>query len=166
MPRTQKDKHSACGPGWELFQQLSGTVDIELSKKTVPLGSPMSMMVRAVEGAKVRNVSFTPQVYLRNRQDGEEPFRDLTAKERKLVAYAQPSIRVSSYACITPSRVIEHPAPNGKHFTIDDLIDVVERQELQTRDETDWFGGVDCHHVFYEGLHLQKDGTWQIYWGS
>ena len=31
---------------------------------------------------------------------------------------------------------------------------------------SEWFGGVDVHHVFFEGIHLADDGVWDIYWGS
>ena len=32
--------------------------------------------------------------------------------------------------------------------------------------QSEWFDGVDVHHVFFEGIHQDSDGVWEIYWGS
>jgi hypothetical protein len=32
--------------------------------------------------------------------------------------------------------------------------------------DSEWFGGVDVHHVFFEGLHEDVDGVWVANWGS
>jgi hypothetical protein len=29
-----------------------------------------------------------------------------------------------------------------------------------------WLGGVDVHHVFFEGIKLGDDGVWGTGWGS
>ncbi|MFN2547487.1 MAG: hypothetical protein ABR567_08655 [Myxococcales bacterium] len=92
--------------------------------------------------------------------DGRRP---LTEAELGLVAFEEPDIRLrgESGDCIT------HKAPNGRHFTVRDLIEAVEETERQTRGKTRWLGGgVDVHHVYFEGLEPEKDGSWTICWGS
>ena len=62
---------------------------------------------------------------------------------------------------------ITHAAPNGREFTLRDVLAAVEETEKRTRSLTDWFGGIDVHHVFFEGLtKSEKDDSWTICWGS
>jgi len=43
---------------------------------------------------------------------------------------------------------------------------VLNRLDGLTRDSSKWFGGIDVHHVFFEGIHLDEDDVWAIHWGS
>ena len=61
---------------------------------------------------------------------------------------------------------VHHVSSNGSSFTLRELLQAIEETERQTRPRTEWFGGVDVHHVYFEGLHLADDGSWEIYWGS
>ncbi|MGA9520488.1 MAG: hypothetical protein WBV82_03435 [Myxococcaceae bacterium] len=61
---------------------------------------------------------------------------------------------------------VEHRAPNGKHFTVRELVKAVEETERQSRSRSNWLGGIDVHHVYFEGIHPENDGTWSIAWGS
>jgi hypothetical protein len=51
---------------------------------------------------------------------------------------------------------------------IDDLIAAIEETERRTRGNTQWFGEIDVHHVYFEGLVPAADaeGVWEIVWGS
>ncbi|ORY50487.1 hypothetical protein BCR33DRAFT_762794 [Rhizoclosmatium globosum] len=57
-------------------------------------------------------------------------------------------------------------APNGNFFTVRDMVDIVEAFEREFRVKSDWFGGVDAHHIFYEGFFQYEDGSFGISWGS
>ena len=47
---------------------------------------------------------------------------------------------------------------NG-YFSIDEMVNnIVEFEKKGCRTYT-WFGGVDAHHVFYEGISLCRDGS-------
>jgi len=152
-------QHPAIGPGWDVFNNLSGTIEIELTEDKQSLGN--TWMVRASETAHIKNISWDPQVC--QRKNKEWFFRPLTDEERSLVAFKEPTIRVYTYE---NRELVEHRAPNGKFFTVDDMMAMVQRHELQTRGGSEWFGGIDCHHIYFEGLHPKEDGTWEMYWGS
>lgn len=36
----------------------------------------------------------------------------------------------------------------------------------RTRGESEWFGGADVHHVFFEGIRPEGEDVWRIGWGS
>jgi len=94
--------------------------------------------------------------------DKLEDFRNLTDVERNMVVLRKPSVKLKGEAGI----VVEHQAPNGKHFTLTDLVAAVVETERRTRLQSEWLDGIDAHHVYFEGVIPQKDGSWRICWGS
>ena len=53
------------------------------------------------------------------------------------------------------------------YFTIQEVVQYIVKFEKVDRSKTCWFGGVDCHHIFFEGLHLNRDKvSYGIGWGS
>ena len=61
---------------------------------------------------------------------------------------------------------VVHQAANGQAFTVEELLKAVEDTERQSRPNSEWFGGVDMHHVYFEGIAEAEDGVWDIQWGS
>ena len=57
-------------------------------------------------------------------------------------------------------------ASNGKWLTVMEFFDAVGKHETATRGSSDWFGGVDTHHVFFEGVGKGRGGRYSLYWGS
>ncbi len=52
-------------------------------------------------------------------------------------------------------------------FSCWDVIQKILAFEKIDRPKSKWFGGVDCHHIYYEGIAFNDDGkTLGIYWGS
>jgi hypothetical protein len=52
------------------------------------------------------------------------------------------------------------------YFTVRSLFEIIEQYENEHRPLTNWFGGIDCHHRFFEGIWKSADGTYEIWWGS
>lgn len=143
--------------GLQFFNDLGGTIHIEMSEEPKQIGTLLNQ--RSVSSSKVLGVSWDPHVYI------EDDTRELTSKELELIVFQDCSIKLRSYACLKPSKIVEHKAPNGKYFTVKDMIAVICEQERQTRGDTDWFGGIDIHHIFFEGLTPDKD-VWIVSYGS
>ena len=97
------------------------------------------------------------------RSDDDVEFRPLTEAEWERVVLEQQTIRLRS--ALPGSEIVEHTSPSGR-FTLLQLAKAIEETERRTRVTSEWFGGVDVHHVFFQGLDLQPDGVWSISWGS
>jgi len=117
------------------------------------------IIVFDIDDAQQLTARMDPYVYT---HDDDEFFRDLTDDEYDMVVLSQPSIRLKGEAGV----VVEHQAPNGSHFTVRELLDAVVETERKTRLKSKWIGGPDFHHVYFEGIFPNKNGTWRICWGS
>jgi hypothetical protein len=139
------------------FNTLSGTLALKLSEEPKPISERM-LNLAAPPTARLVSASLHMQVWLRESRE----FRELTELEWRRVVLRSPVIRMGGEA----GRAIEHRAPDGATFTVRDLTAAIAETERQARGETDWFGGIDVHHVFFEGIELEADGVWWIRWGS
>lgn len=53
------------------------------------------------------------------------------------------------------------------YFTVAEVVANIVAFEKIDRPKSLWFGGIDCHHVFFEGLHAAElPGTYGVSWGS
>ena len=142
----------------DLFERVYGTLEIELSEPTVPIGSSANQM--APPSARLVGLRLVVEI----EDEGSEEPRPLREDELGAPAFAAPRIRLRAES----DDIVDHDAPDGEGFTVGQLIAAIEATERQTRGDSEWFGGVDAHHVYYEGLEPdeEEDGVWQICWGS
>jgi hypothetical protein len=127
----------------DFFNSLMGTLDFELTD----------------DGKAMKSVDLELWVY----DDTIDDRREITQHELELVVIEKDEIWLSGEAK-TP---VLHKAPNGKHFTVHDLLIAVRETERETRAQTKWFGDVDDHHTNFEGVNQQEGGgDWYILWGS
>jgi hypothetical protein len=143
-------------PELAFFNKLSGILHIELTEPAQQ-AAPHVLNLVASPGARIKALRFDVEVF----EDGE--LRPLTDDELASVAFAAPRIELFN---VDAGERVPHEAPNGEHFTVRDLIRAVELTERSTRESAEWLGGVDVHHIFFEGIALEEDGTWAICWGS
>jgi hypothetical protein len=134
------------------FNQLSGRLKIELTEEPERV-SPKLMNLVARPSATLVSLSLRMGVF----EDGT--FRELSEEEWTRVVLRTATVRMRNSRVET---VIEHASPNGKTFTVRDLAAAVEETERRVRGSDTWFGGIDAHHVFFEGLrggagHLGED---------
>jgi|GEM_PF-1560676 len=145
-------------PGLGFLNQLSGTLRIELSEPARPVSERVMNLV-ADQTATIKSMSLALTVFLRP----SKTFRELTDEELAYVVVAEPRLRLCGEGSDEP---VEHQAPNGVAFTVRDLVDAIVTTERQSRAASNWMGGIDVHHIFFEGIGRNEDGTWSISWGS
>lgn len=144
--------------GLRFFNSLSGRLHIELSEPPQPYSARM-LNLTAPPTARIQSVSLD----MKGRVDPETgKFTDLTDSEWNRVVLRSPLIRMRGET----ERAVEHRAADGVAFTVRDLAAAIRETERQTRGDTEWLGGIDVHHVYFEGIELEDDGVWAIRWGS
>lgn len=137
------------------FGLLSGTLHLTLSEAPKPM-TPHVLNEIAPPDAAIEAISMTWEVY------EDETFRPLTEEEWSRLVLPEPRIEIVT---LSEDRLtFEAPSPEG--FSTRTLAEIVEESERQTRVRTEWFGGIDAHHVFFEGLTKAADGAYQSAWGS
>jgi hypothetical protein len=163
--------------GLEFLNQLSGRLQVELSEPARQVSEKVLNLV-AEPSATVKGVSLRLEVY----QEGQEPpFRPLTNEEWGRRVFRGERLRLRN---IDAPTVVDHRAPDGSGFTVRDVAAAIEATERHARADTSWLGGIDVHHVFFEGVHPDdeedeggedRDGggagdgagqVWCIMWGS
>lgn len=152
--------------GLRFFNKLAGRLDIRLSEPAVPV-APGWLNLKAPPLARIEDVSLTVQFADESEEDTPwdllpDP-RDLTEEEWNRVVLRTPAIRMRGE---DGAEVVEHQAPDGLTFAVRDLAAAIAETERKTRGWTEWEGGIDVHHIYFEGIHLEEDGVWFIQWGS
>jgi hypothetical protein len=140
----------------EFFNSLSGVLKIALTEPA-QRAAPHLLNLVASPTAKIASVSLDLHVF------EEDDDRELTDDEWKRVVIRAPRIQMRSVD--TDEVVIDHDASDGASFTVRDLANAIAKTERDSREHGEWLGGVDVHHVFFEGIELE-DGVWTICWGS
>lgn len=140
----------------EFFNSLSGRLMIELTEPAKQAAPHMLNLV-APKTARIKRVEMTFSVYENDER------RDLTDEERKRVVIREPHIKMCSVD--TPDVIVEHDAPDGKAFTVRDLAAAIAKTEAASREHGEWLGGIDVHHIYFEGIDGEGD-EWTICWGS
>lgn len=143
-------------PELHFFNSIVGDLEIKISEAPKPMENLRGILVSPGE-AELINVKLDPKIYIPELKD----FRSLTEEELNSVTFKLPSIVLVGES----GEPVTHYSTNNKYFTVRELLQAVEVTELKTRGNTEWFGGIDIHHVFFEGIHCEY-GQWQIYWGS
>ncbi|MCA9621271.1 MAG: hypothetical protein KC731_19750 [Myxococcales bacterium] len=137
-----------------LLRNVSGRLHIELSEPTERIAPALGNQ-RATPTAKLESLRLEAYVF------DNDDFRDLTEAELSATVLEASHITLRGLGA-----AVGHAAPNGATFSLRELLQAIEATERETRGQSDWFDGIDVHHVFFEGLHLADDGAWQISWGS
>ncbi|KAJ3038263.1 hypothetical protein HDV00_000860 [Rhizophlyctis rosea] len=98
-------------------------------------------------------------------QKDSATFRSMTTEEWQSTAYAAPFI-VFGTMDGDHDETMRLEAEDAKGFSVRELVQCVERWEQVDRVRSEWFGGVDCHHVFFEGVEVDEEGIARVCWGS
>lgn len=139
----------------EFFNSLSGRLEIELTESAKPI-SDKQLNLAAPPTARIKALRLSVLVVEGNNE------RKLSDAELDSVALRAPHVVFHGES----GKQVDHDAPNGEYFTVRDLIDAIEKTERAQRSEGHWMGGIDVHHIYFEGLELVAPGSFQILWGS
>ncbi|WP_425399697.1 hypothetical protein [Aeoliella sp.] len=158
QPSSDRGEHPKLSEqaGMEFFNEISGELEIELSEPPERIAENLANEAATPE-AKIVSLKLVAEWF----EEDSSEFRPLTEEELNRTAYVGPTIKLGADS----RNVVEHEAPNGESFTVRELLKAVEETERQERSNTEWFGGVDVHHVFFEGLY-EENGVWWMSWGS
>ena len=140
-----------------LPEGFGGSLNIEV---TEPLLS-ISLNEYATPTAQLESITFEGNTF-----DGED-IHEVTEEQLAETAFDHPEINLVWQPA--PGRdylVCHRDAPNGTHFTLQDLIDTIVGAETLFRPHSEWFGGIDTSHTFFEGFTQHGEHTFSIFWGS
>jgi len=158
------------------FQGLLGELEIKLSKPAKPISKrlvnliadPKAKIVSAKMDFQVtyESVGETPPAVKNKRGKMVVPWeRPITEEELDLVVFRTKKIALTDDGD-DPCLVVHWDASPARSFRVRDLAVVIAETEIETRSQAKWLGGVDVHHIFFEGMFLGKDGIWRVSWGS
>jgi hypothetical protein len=138
------------------FNRLSGKLDVKLTEEPQRVSPRLYNLVAPPTAALV-------SVSLRMRVSEDDGYRELSEAEWSRVVLSAAAVRMRN---LRGDVVVEHASPNGQTFTVRDLAAAVEETERRARGASAWLGGIDVHHVYFEGIHPDDTGAWAIWWGS
>lgn len=148
----------ACTDAPELgfLNTVSAVLEIELNNHQELADNHLGKSTTDTQNSAL-NVTLSPEIYV----EETDSFRPLSEAELSQIALNEATVELTS---VGNERVI-HKAPNGRFFTVKELVEAVELTEKMTRSNSRWFGDIDTHHIFFEGIYCEQ-GQRVIYWGS
>lgn len=139
------------------FNNLSGRLRIELDPPAAAF-VPHMLNLAAAPGARITALRLEMNVL------EDVDVRPLTDDEWARVVIHAPRLRMVS--CESENVETSHQPPDGAAFTVRDLARAIEETERRGRGESEWLGGIDVHHVYFEGIEEDDGGVWYVNWGS
>lgn len=140
-----------------LNNECSGLLRIELSVDPIQLSDNI-FNVKAEPNAEIKSVIFDLTIF------DKDDYIELTLEEQNLVLFKTSTIKLLSKKGLVQAYTSTHSEITMSE--IKTLIATVEK-DFRVDPKSYWYGGIDVHHVFFEGLHYDatKD-AWEIHWGS
>jgi hypothetical protein len=140
----------------QYVNSISAKLEIELTEPPQQIGNLANMT--ASPTARIKSLRLLARV-----EDAQgNQYRSLSFEELSRIAFPKPEIRLRGNS----GDPVLHKAPNGRHFTVQELLLAIEETERRTRGESNWFGGIDVHHIYFEGIRPIANDVWSISWGS
>ena len=143
-----------------LPEGFGGNLHVEVTEPLLSI-APCLLNEHATPTARLESVTFEGTTW-----DGED-IHEVTEEQLAANVFNSPEINlVWSPGPGCDYLVVHRDAPNGTHFTLQDIIDTIVGAETLFRPHSDWFGGIDTSHTFFEGFSRLGDHTFSISWGS
>lgn len=149
------------------IKNLNFTLDIETTNTTPQRGMLLNRFEEPdsrIKKIRIKNVTHYDQ-------DADECVILTKAQLKKMPGYTADTMTFKNTWIndetneTTDSTCMTFKKEGG--FSCWEVIKNIKEFEKIDRPKSEWFGGVDCHHVFYEGIYFNPDGkTLGISWGS
>lgn len=137
---------------------ISFSLSIELDIPPTPMGGRL-VNLAADKKAKLKEIKVDS--VSRYCPDQEEHVEFTDEQLNTLIIYEGEKIEFKH----NNTRKVYHFS--NKKATIKQFVDAIVDFEKIARTSGDWFGGIDCHHIFYEGIDpAGENGVYHITWGS
>lgn len=158
----RRSRRLAVKPG---FTEYAKALHFRVCVRTTLNRIPTSLVCNRIEDPESCILTITPT----------EPMiwngRSLTPADGTVIAYYGSTLTLHSewmdlstrHVVATTTRTFHSPLP---HFTVDDVVRCVVEFDQEARPKTKWLGGIDCHHVFFDGFHETSEGYYAPLWGS
>jgi hypothetical protein len=148
------------------FDRLSWTLNIETTETEVHEGSYNRFETQTSDIIKI--TVDTPLIFDKTDYDKEPEYA--TSADLALPGLIGNTMTLENKHTQRrkyTTKHVEHTFTNKRgYFTCGELIDNIVQYANINRPHTRWFGGIDCHHIFFEGLTSCGKDTYTIYWGS
>ena len=147
--------------------KLCFTLDIKTTNTSPQHGKLLNRFEEP--DSQIKNINVSQITYYNKQVDDHVPYTK--AELKAMPGYTADTMTFESvWRDINTNEITATTTKTFKKnggFSCWDVIQNIVKFEKLDRPKTKWFGGVDCHHIFYEGIHFNKDKkTLGISWGS
>jgi hypothetical protein len=146
----------------DLVNKVRPVLHIILDKKTKRISKKL-LNLKSDSNAKILKIEWCEPLHYYNyddenyENDDDDDIHVCTEEELNSVGY---NGKIFNY------ENVEYTTEND-FFTVKEIFDIILLREPEIRSKTNWFGGIDVHHIFYEGLHFSESlKTFKCAWGS
>ena len=150
------------------FNRLSWTLHIDAEEKPCGVDSTYLLISKIDAWRPIQVYDKT----VGDLPDDPSPFTDATSTDLALPGLMGYTITLNNgHETAGKYRVstkhVQRTFTNKRgYFTCGELIDHIVEFENTSRIFTNWFGNIDEHHVFFEGLEPKGNNTYTVNWGS
>lgn len=147
------------------MNDLIFTLDIETTNTAPQHGMLLNRFEQP--DSKIESINVNDVSYLNN--DKDELVTYTTAELKEMTAFTGDSMTFKNEWRDERNKLVDKTKMTFKKkggFSCWDVIQNVVKFEAKDRPKSNWFGGVDCHHIFYDGIKASDDGSFYIIWRS
>ena len=144
----------------DVLRDMSVSLDIKFHDKSArkPIGNLLNE--RVDESATIKSIGWSEPFVMERDDDGKDGWfadpRDYTEADGQRLVVAN-----CKYLLVVPDR------PSASHsrmyrrdngvWCVSDVMCAILDTERHVRPQTEWFGGIDAHHVMMDGVEFSKD---------
>jgi hypothetical protein len=142
----------------EVLDNICAVLDIEI--ETYQVGNLLNNFVKA--DSQIKSINWSKDdhgdEFTIFNDDDLEPLSQLLLQK---ICIKDENLTLTSYISGH-----EKSFTSSGGFTIQNMMNSILEFEREARSKTDWFGGIDAHHIYFEGISKVGPNKYSIHWGS